>query len=383
METEIGKKLFFTGAALAVVFAYFIFHAPSADAPEKKTARVDIAVPQFVFWNPENGKKAIGGDIQATSTPVVPAAGNLSVGDFNALPVAKLFPSLANVVDAVSRPTPRPTTALPRGAPPPLPKEAFTATLNSRDTPLVPASADPRSNINAKAALVYDVSDKSMVFELNADKRWPLASLTKLMAAVIVERDMDAEDLVIIREADLNLSRGTSVRFFAEGDRVKVKDLLRAMLVPSSNEAADLVAAHYGRDAFVKEMNIQAAAWGMNDTHYTEPTGLSALNQSTANDMRTLSLKVYESYPQLFKETREVRAVFSDVAERHKYDLAATNAFAGRADFIGGKTGYTDDAGGNLISLFQTSRGPVIIVIFGTNDRFNETLKLLKRYENN
>src|SRR5581483_1929959 len=163
------------------------------------------------------------------------------------------------------------------------------------------------------------------------------------------------------------------------GDTYTVSDLLHVMLLPSNNVAAEALAEFAGRARFLAAMNGRAEAWGMTNTYYDDPSGLSAGNQSTANDLLKLAQHVYTDYPQILAITRTPQVTVTEIATGRTTIVKSINQFAGTANFIGGKTGYTDEANGNLLSLFSYKDHPVFIVVLGTNDghRFDGTEKLL------
>jgi len=168
------------------------------------------------------------------------------------------------------------------------------------------------------------------------------------------------------------------------GSTYRADDLLRDMLVESSNEAAESFAAAYtdgngsGRTAFIAAMNAQAAAWGLTNTHYDDPAGLSVGSQSTAQDLLKLVRHIHAAHPEVFETTRLPSVTVRDI-NGVPYTAIATNEFAGRAGFLGGKTGYTDEAQGNLVSLFLTRSVPTVYIVLGSANRFGDTDLLVKQ----
>jgi D-alanyl-D-alanine carboxypeptidase len=116
----------------------------------------------------------------------------------------------------------------------------------------------------------------------------------------------------------------------------------------------------------------------MNDTHYDDPSGLSAGNESTPSDLLKLAQKIYTDYPQVLAITRNPEVTITELNTGKNVAVKSINNFAGRPDFIGGKTGYTDEASGNLLSIFRYEDRPVLVIVMGTSDdqRFNNTLAL-------
>jgi D-alanyl-D-alanine endopeptidase (penicillin-binding protein 7) len=147
------------------------------------------------------------------------------------------------------------------------------------------------------------------------------------------------------------------------------------MLLRSSNVAAEALADFYGHGKFLAAMNAKAQSLGMQNTYYNDPSGLSSANESTASDLILLAQDIYDDYPQILAVTRLTQATVTNLATGKKVVVKTINDFAGRADFVGGKTGYTDLADGNLLSVFRYKGRPVIVVIMGTDDaaRFTNT----------
>lgn len=204
-------------------------------------------------------------------------------------------------------------------------------------------------NIVSQSALARELNGEVIFYEFNSRQRWPIASLTKLMTAVIA-----AEKLGSDRE---------------------INDLIKAMVLISSNEAADQLANRYGTENFVSAMNAKARELGMNQTSFFDASGLSFLNQSTATDLYKLVRYITLKHPQIFQWSREKELMINGL----KY--TNVNKFVGRKDFLGGKTGYTDEASGNLVSIFGSFPRPILIIVLGTPDkseRFEQTENLLE-----
>ncbi len=228
--------------------------------------------------------------------------------------------------------------------------------------------------IAARAAIVADLLTGTHILAENATERRPLASVTKLMTATVaLDKLSPAQKITITNDA---FNADPSEKTLRVGDTYSVADLLRFLLMPSSNVAAEALADAYGRDRFIAEMNARAAAWGMvsTSTYYVDPSGIAVGNQSTASDLVPLAQKIYSGYPQILAITRTPQVVVTN-GLGGQVIVKSINQFAGQTDFIGGKTGYTDQADGNLLSIFSYGGRPVIIVILGTPSgvRFADT----------
>jgi len=234
----------------------------------------------------------------------------------------------------------------------------------------------PAPTVAAQAALVADLSSGDVFFDLNADRRWPTASIAKLLTAVEAVRRLPSDVAITIDTVDFSPQEATSAKPLAIGSVYTAQDLLRAMLTISSNEAAEALAHAYGNERFMVEVNGLAHEWQLDSTYLSDSTGLSSADQSTTRDLLRLAQHLYSEYPDILRMTRAPHATITDLQSKKRQVFTNINQFAGNADFVGGKTGYTDEAGGNLLSIFNYDRRPLAIIVLGTDDRFGETTKL-------
>jgi D-alanyl-D-alanine endopeptidase (penicillin-binding protein 7) len=235
--------------------------------------------------------------------------------------------------------------------------------------------------IGAAVALIADLTTGKSYLNINGDERWPLASVSKLMTAAVATDALSPDQHITITEQ--MLAADPTQHILNLGDTYTVADLLHVMLLPSNNVAAEALAQFYGRDRFLAAMNAKAQAWGMTSTYYDDPSGLSAANESSASDLLKLAQHIYTDYPQILAITRTPQTTVQNLSAAAGSASASVivksiNDFAGNADFIGGKTGYTDQADGNLLSIFEYDGRPIFIVVLGINDgvRFDATQRL-------
>ncbi len=235
----------------------------------------------------------------------------------------------------------------------------------------------PLPALDAHAALIADPESGEILFNFNPGMRWPMASLTKLMTAHIVLTRMNLDQTYVLAPADFADGQNQLTLALAPGEAYSGKDLLRIMLTSSANEAAECFARYYGRDAFIAAMNAEAAAWNLPDTHFADPSGLSAGNQTTSRDLAALVKNLWQLQPDEFQLTRSASVTVTELKTGRRQVFRSTSEFAGRADYLGGKTGTTPEAGENLLSIFSYDSHPVMIMLFGATGRFAETLSLL------
>lgn len=229
--------------------------------------------------------------------------------------------------------------------------------------------------IQAKNFLVQTIAGASVLYEKNSQNRWPIASISKLMTAVVALENINQSSVITITPEISNETNGNST--LSTGSSYSANDLLKALLTISSNDAAFALADSFGRDAFVQKMNQKAKELSMSQTTYYEPSGLSYLNQSTAHDLFLLVSYIRQQYPIIFDITRQKTNTIRDKNTGKRTTLTNINEFAGRKDFFGGKTGFIDQSEGNLVSLFNKDGNMVFIAVLGSPDRFGDTDKIV------
>lgn len=221
--------------------------------------------------------------------------------------------------------------------------------------------------IQSRAVLVSDLDAGSDVLVYNGKQRWPLASLTKLMTAVLAIEEMGkGKGIVISRTAVM--TEGDSGRL-KPGEVYTIEDLIKTMMIASSNDAAAALAEFYafGKENFFKLMNKKAQELEMNQTVFFDSSGLSPLNQSTVYDLKNLVIYITEKHPELWDYSRETNF----------RDLKNINFFAEQDNSLGGKTGYLEESKQNLAALFSVNRHRFVIIILGAADRKQQTQNIL------
>ena len=226
--------------------------------------------------------------------------------------------------------------------------------------------------LSVQAAFAKDLDSNFIFYKFNGGLNWPFASLTKLMSAVVAIEQVGLEKPVAVTEAAV-ATEGVAGNL--EKDEVyRVGELAKALLVVSSNDAAAAIAEFYGFDSFVSQMQKKAAEIGMRQTTFHEPTGLSNLNQGTAEDLEKLVEYIYKSHPTIFKTSDQPEVVLFEESKGLEKKLLNINSFVhSRPEFVGGKTGFTDQAKGNLISIFKYNNRNILVIILGADDRYAQT----------
>ncbi|HUR85295.1 MAG TPA: D-alanyl-D-alanine carboxypeptidase family protein [Solirubrobacteraceae bacterium] len=248
---------------------------------------------------------------------------------------------------------------------------------------IAPAAAaqEPRPRLaGAKAAIVMEASTGDVLFERNADDRRSIASTTKLMTVLVALRRTDLDD--VFSAVDYEALPIESQLGLRTGERMTVKDLLRAALLPSANDAAATLAVGTmgSTTAFVREMNRRARALGLRNTSFANPIGLDdADNYSSARDLATLAVKL-RTY-EFFRRTVDLpRATLRSGARVRT--VVNRNALVRRVDDVDGiKTGRTNRAGYVLVGSASRRGVAVVTVVLGEPSeraRDNDSLALLR-----
>ena len=238
---------------------------------------------------------------------------------------------------------------------------------------------EKETSLKSRTALIKYIDYNFNLFAFNSQKRWPIASVSKLMTSVIALEKIGKEKEITI-SASAVATEGTTGGF-KEGEIFKIEDLIKAMMVVSSNDAAVALAEEEGKENFSALMNQKAKELGMKDTYYEESTGLSFLNQSTADDLTKLAAYIYNNHPQILEISRQKQVEITELKSKKSRKLLNINRLAGQPDFIGGKTGYIDESGRNLVAFFNKDNKIILTVVLGAENAFDETKKMLNCYK--
>jgi len=241
--------------------------------------------------------------------------------------------------------------------------------------------------LTANSAIVMD-QDGNVVFEKNADEVRPVASLTKLVTTAVFLDYNPGWDKVVTIQASDNVG-GASIPF-QPGDLVSTKNLFYATLVGSKNNAARALMRSTGlsEPQFISEMNKKVSGWGLHKTHFIEPTGLSEYNISTAREMMEISQRTMGNSNYITASQTDWYQVDYNRGEENKTFLCRnTNLKLLERDLYvtGGKTGFTYEAGYNLITrarLTKNSTRELTALVMGAKISMNyeEVYLLLKTF---
>ena len=235
-------------------------------------------------------------------------------------------------------------------------------------------------DISANAAIVMDNDSKVVLFEKNKNLLFSLASTTKIMTALVALDYYKNNDVLTIESSGLG---GINLGF-EKGEKILFKDLLYAMLLPSSNDAALSVAINFpgGEKAFVAKMNDYAKRFNLYNMRFSDPVGLGdEKDHATPLELARLASIALEN--NFFSKVVSTKTkVITDVSGSFTYDLINLNKLLGTDGITGVKTGFTNEAGEVLVTSKKTEDGHTLIgVVMNSQDRFADSKKILDHVE--
>jgi D-alanyl-D-alanine endopeptidase (penicillin-binding protein 7) len=263
-------------------------------------------------------------------------------------------------------------------------RAAASKALAEAKTPHYRVDADGNvvPDLQAAAAIIYDPASGKVLWEENSQDERSIASITKVMTAVVfLESATDLDQEVQIMRSD---TLAASTTYLRTNDRVRLTDLLHLLLIPSDNAAARALArvSPLGYDKFIARMNQKAKDLGLDHTSYADPSGLSSDNVSSAYDMARLISYAAED-DRIGPVMRTPEYAFRTGSGRI-ITVHSTNQIlrAGDVEVRGGKTGFIAKAGYCLATLLKLPQGgpSLAVVVLGANSnpgRFWETRHLL------
>ncbi len=239
-----------------------------------------------------------------------------------------------------------------------------------RDRPVAVYTRGGLPNIQAQAAVVVDLDGGKELFQKNPDEVRPIASISKLMAMMVVlDRKLDLDSITEVLDSDRLLARRGARSRLPVGAKFTNRDLLHAALMASDNRAVPALGRAVGLDppAMTAAMNQKATQLGLKSTSFGDPTGLDERNRSTPREVAkflTAALKV----PLISEITRKSHYVAHSVGGKRNRVVEYTNtdviARGSRYDVLGGKTGYTDLAGYCLAIAARLDKTRQVAMVF-------------------
>lgn len=226
---------------------------------------------------------------------------------------------------------------------------------------------------------IADIENSTILAASDLSATAPIASVTKLMTAVVAAEEINLDSRVRVTSPTFVQSL---IPRLSERSSVSMYSLLQLLLVESSNEASEVIAAQIGREEFIAAMNAKARQLGMFDTTFVDPSGLGDGNVSSLGDLYILSRYINENRSFIFEISAEAKVPSAYVGG--EFDgLINFNEIEGLENFVGGKVGETTAAGQTSVSLhtveFNGSERTLVVILLGSEDR-TEDIKTLIRY---
>jgi len=246
-------------------------------------------------------------------------------------------------------------------------------------------------SVQAEGVLMVDLDTDFVFYQRQPNFRRPIASITKLMTAVIVQKYLSEEDEITISQRALNVDG--DLPLFYLNEKVKIADLIKALLMISSNKAAAALSFYMGEDKFVELMNNLAKELEMTQTTFVEPTGLNFLNQSTPSDLKKLMKYILNEYPNLLLISKNNEDSIQGIIPKTTHRLININLLTQKPVFLeelglvylGGKTGFTDEAWQTFCGVFlvpskkiEEQPKRILVVVLKTPTRYNDIESLLR-----
>jgi serine-type D-Ala-D-Ala carboxypeptidase (penicillin-binding protein 5/6) len=278
--------------------------------------------------------------------------------------------------------TPDPALARPQQPPPsttgqealgPLPAEVDLS--DETDAFAIPFKKPPR------AGIVVNADTGEVLWRRNPESQLPIASLTKMMTALVTTEELEAEDTAKITPAVLRYT-GSGVGLLPKGRRIRIETLLWGLMLPSGNDAARALAFRSAGSigGLVRKMNVKATQMGLRCTRFSGVEGLSPGNKSCPADLVALAKHVLAE-PRLARIVRRRRAVLPFPVKGGKLYLYNHNPLVreGYPGILGIKTGWTDEAGRCLVAAARRNGTTLISVVLNSKDPGKQTRQLLDR----
>ena len=258
-------------------------------------------------------------------------------------------------------------------------------TAHHRHHHRAPAMTADDPGLRSASALVMDQTDSAVWYSRRADVAAPIASITKLMTALVVaDANLPLDEVLQVSPEDRALGKGAGSRL-AVGTRLTRGDLLHLALMSSENRAAHALGRNYpgGIPAFVQAMNTKAAALGMTSAHFVEPTGLSSDNVASPADLSKLVMAAAQN--------QVIRDYSTDTEHtvrvgRHMVEFRNTDALVRKPDWniVVQKTGFINEAGRCLVMQAVIDGRDIVIVLlnsFGKYTRVADAVRVRKWIE--
>lgn len=234
--------------------------------------------------------------------------------------------------------------------------------------------------ISAEGVYIVDLPSFTPIMKRNEHEHLFPASTTKIITALVAYDVYKPDDVITVKQT---ITDG-QIMGLVPNEKITVENLLYGTLVHSGNDAAYVLADNYGQENFVDLMNKKAIELNMKDSHFTNPAGFDDNSQLSSPFDLALAARELLKNKFLSKIVSVKEITISDVDFKFFHKLSNVNQLLGKIQGIGGlKTGYTENAGENLVSFYKKNGHQYIIVIIKSKDRFEDTKNIVKWIEDN
>ena len=242
--------------------------------------------------------------------------------------------------------------------------------------PYLPRQVSDQIKVGSRAYIIYDSKSRAAIIGKNEKLRFAPASSVKIMTAIIALEYYDPEQ--VLTAENLNVVEGSKMKL-VEGEKITVINLLYGLMLPSGNDAAYVLAQNFpgGMEAYVKKMNEKAKELDLQNTKFIDPAGYDDNNYTTAYDLARLGAYALKN-PQLAKIVSTKSISVTDVSGQIIHQLVNLNELLGIEGITGIKTGFTDEAGGVLVTSYGRGDRTYIIVVLNSSDRFADTKNVIQ-----
>lgn len=235
-----------------------------------------------------------------------------------------------------------------------------------------------RPYLQGTAGLVADLNSDTILYQKNGLKKLQIASLTKLMTALIIIQEHKLNEIVTVPSEATAV--GGSIINLSPNETVTVKDLLSGLLMQSGNDAAATLAIFNAGSIpdFVIKMNQKAKELNLANTSFSNPIGFDDKNNySTVQDLYVLAKSVYQ-YPEIRKIAATKEKTIYSTDKKYSHNIHTTNQILDNyLEIKGLKTGTTTQAGGCFIGITNANNRPTISIVLGSTNRFLDTKIML------
>lgn len=243
-----------------------------------------------------------------------------------------------------------------------------------------------KPSLSAQGYLATDIQTGEIILVKNKAKQFPIASITKLMTALVSLEKINQSQIAIVPPEALK-GESPAISGLSEGEVISAGSLLYPLLLQSSNAAAKTLAGQLGTKNFINYMNGKAGAIGLSNTFFADSSGLSSKNISTPEDVSKLISYIFKNKKKILDITQK-----KDVQEGTK-KWTNNNKVAALENFLGGKTGYTDSASQTFAGIFslpsaeadspngEASSREIAVIILKSEDREDDVMKILDYFK--